>query len=72
MSAIWTEVGSNATAVLTLIGNLLKGVVGLFVGTEGLTPLGQIIIIPVAIGVVIWAIYFVFGLINRIKIGRRG
>lgn len=72
MSAIWTEVGSNATAVLTLIGNLLKGVVGLFVGTEGLTPLGQIIIIPVAIGVVIWAIYFVFGLINKIKIGRRG
>ncbi len=72
MSAIWTEIGANATAVLTLIGNLFKSVVGLFMGTEGLTPLGQIIIIPVAIGVVIWAIYFVFGLINKIKIGRRG
>lgn len=72
MSAIWTEIGSNATAVLTLIGNLFKSVVGLFISAEGLTPLGQIIVIPVAIGVVIWAIYFVFGLINKIKIGRRG
>lgn len=72
MSAIWTEIGANATAVLTLISNLFKSVVGLFIGTEGLTGLGQIIVIPVAIGVVIWAIYFVFGLINRIKIGRRG
>lgn len=72
MSAIWTEIGANATAVLTLIGNLFKSVVGLFIGTDGLTGLGQIILIPVSIGVVIWAIYFVFGLINRIKIGRRG
>lgn len=72
MSAIWTEITSNANAVLTLIGSLFDSVVKLFWTGEALTGLGSIIIIPVAIGVVIWAIYFVFGLINRIKIGRRG
>ena len=72
MQSIWTVVGTNASAVLTLIGNLLKGVVELFITNEGLTSLGMIIIIPASVGVVIWAIYFVFGLINKIKIGRRG
>lgn len=72
MQSIWTAVGANATAVLTLIGNLFKSVVELFITAEGLTQLGMIIIIPASVGVVIWAIYFVFGLINKIKIGRRG
>lgn len=72
MASIWTAIGTNATAVLTLIGNLFKSVVELFITTEGLTQLGMIVIIPASVGVVIWAIYFVFGLINKIKIGRRG
>ena len=72
MASIWTAVTTNAKAVLTLISDLFGSVVQMFITNEGLTSLGMIVIIPLSIGVVIWAIYFVFGLINRIKIGRRG
>lgn len=69
---LWTAINQIATSVMTLIGDLITKVVSLFWSGTDLTVLGYFVIIPIGVGVVFFVIRFVLGLINRIKIGRRG
>lgn len=69
---LWNAISQIATSAMKLISDLITSVVALFWTGTDLTVLGYFVIIPIGVGVVFFVIRFVLGLINRIKIGRRG
>lgn len=69
---LWEAISEVATKVVELIGSLINSVGQFFWTGTNLTVLGYLVIIPIGVGVVFFVIRFILGLINRIKIGRRG
>lgn len=69
---LWDAISEVATKVVNLISGLINSVGQMFWTGTDLTVLGYIVIIPIGVGVVFFVLRFVLGLINRIKIGRRG
>ena len=69
---LWDAISEIATKVVSLISGLINSVGQFFWTGTDLTVLGYLVIIPIGVGVVFFVIRFVLGLINRIKIGRRG
>lgn len=69
---LWDAISEVATKVVSLIGSLINSVGQFFWTGTDLTVLGYVVIIPIGVGVVFFVLRFVLGLINRIKIGRRG
>lgn len=70
VSAIFTEIGSIVTLFVGLLGNIFTGVAGLIYvpGTGSdpgqLTVLGNLLLISMATGLVLWGFYFIRSLIR--------
>lgn len=63
IQAIFDGIGSAVTSFTTTLGNALSGVVDIFYNsTDGLTPVGSLLLISVGIGLV----YFAYRVIRNL------
>jgi len=65
ISAMFTEVGAAITAFSTALGNGITSVIAMFYdSTNGITPLGSLLLIGVGVGLVYFGWRLIKGLIS--------